>query len=292
MTWSQKLDRISAARDSLVCLGLDPDPRRMPVRDVAEFNRNIVDATADLVCAYKPQLAFYEALGIDGLRALAATIEHIRKVAPDAVIVGDAKRGDIDSTAEAYARAMFDVWGFDVVTVHAYLGRESVEPFLTRPDRGVLVVCRTSNPGARELQDLRLAGPTGPGEPQSGTPAAASEETGGMRLFEHVARLAAQWDRNGNVGLVVGATYPDELAMLRSAHPRLPILIPGIGAQGGDVEKAARAGVNREGRGVMISASRSIIYASKDSFGYPDAARAAAEKLRDEIRAALRRVRP
>jgi orotidine-5'-phosphate decarboxylase len=289
MTWAQKLDSVSAARDSLVCVGLDPDPRRMPVRDVAEFNRNIVDATADLVCAYKPQMAFYEALGIDGLTALAATVEHIRTAAPDAVIVGDAKRGDIDSTAEAYARAMFDVWGFDVVTVHAYLGRESVEPFLTRPDRGVLVVCRTSNPGARELQDLRLVGP---GKPQSRTPAAASEETGGLRLFEHVARLAAQWDRNGNVGLVVGATYPDELAMLRSAHPRLPILIPGVGAQGGDVEQAARAGVNHDGRGVMISASRSIIYASKDPSGYPDAARAAAQKLRDEIRAALRRVRP
>jgi orotidine-5'-phosphate decarboxylase len=288
MTWAQKLDSVSAARDSLVCVGLDPDPRRMPVQDVAEFNRNIVDATSDLVCAYKPQLAFYEALGIDGLRALAATVEHIRKAAPDAVIVGDAKRGDIDSTAEAYARAMFDVWGFDVVTVHAYLGRESVEPFLTRPDRGVLVVCRTSNPGARELQDLRLARP---GMAEPGRREDAAGETGAPRLFEHVARLAAQWDRGGNVGLVVGATYPEELAMLRSAHPRLPILIPGVGAQGGDVEKAARAGANRDGRGVMISASRSIIYASNDPTEYPGAARAAAEKLRDDIRAALRPVR-
>jgi orotidine-5'-phosphate decarboxylase len=248
----------------------------MPVKDVAEFNRAIVDATNDLVCAYKPQLAFYEALGIEGLRALAATVDHIRKVAADVVVVGDAKRGDIDSTAEAYARAMFDVWGFDVVTVHAYLGRESIEPFLTRPGRGVLVVCRTSNPGARELQDLRLV-------------PATSRNGGGPapRLFEHVAAQAARWNRGGNVGIVVGATYPDELAELRKAHPELVVLVPGVGAQGGDVERAARAGVNSDGRGVMISASRSVIYASSDSGKYPDAARAAATKLRDQIRAAL-----
>jgi orotidine-5'-phosphate decarboxylase len=275
-TWAAKLDEASTARESLVCVGLDPDPRRMPVKDVAEFNRAIVDATHDVVCAYKPQLAFYEALGIEGLRALAATVDHIRGVAPDVVVVGDAKRGDIDSTAEAYARAMFDVWGFDVVTVHAYLGRESIEPFLTRPGRGVLVVCRTSNPGARELQDLRLVPDAGR---NGGGPAPL--------LFEHVAAQAARWNRAGNVGIVVGATYPDELAKLRKAHPELAILIPGVGAQGGDVERAARAGVNRDGRGVMISASRSVIYASSEPRSYPDAARAAATKLRDQIRAAL-----
>ena len=171
---------------------------------------------------------------------------------------------------------MFDVWGFDVVTVHAYLGRESIEPFLTRPGRGVLVVCRTSNPGARELQDLRLV-------------PATSRNGGGPapRLFEHVAAQAARWNRGGNVGIVVGATYPDELAELRKAHPELVVLVPGVGAQGGDVERAARAGVNSDGRGVMISASRSVIYASSDSGKYPDAARAAATKLRDQIRAAL-----
>lgn len=274
-TWPQKLDAASLKTGSLVCVGLDPDPRRMPVKDVFEFNRSIVDATCDLVCAYKPQIAFYEALGFEGLASLKRTVEHIKKSAPHAVVIGDVKRGDIDSTAEAYATAMFDFWDFDAVTVHAYLGRQSVEPFLTRPERGALIVCRTSNPGAVELQDLRLA----PGD--------ASGGVAGKRLFEHVADLTDQWNTRNNAGLVIGATYPEELGELRAAHPGLPILIPGVGAQGGDVQKAARAGVDANGRGVMVSSSRGIIYAASDPKTYPDAARRATERLRDEIRAAL-----
>ena len=269
--WVEKLDAAARSRGSLVCVGLDPDPRRMPVDDVAEFNRAIIDATRDLVCAYKPQLAFYEALGLDGLRALEKTVSHIRDVAPDAVLVGDCKRGDIGSTAAAYARAMFDVWDFDTVTLHAYLGRDSVEPFLERADRGALIVCRTSNPGAVELQDLELTG-------------GGAEGT----LYEHTARLASEWNTRGNVGIVVGATYPGEMAALRARHPDMPFLVPGVGAQGGDVAAASRAGVNADGRGVMISSSRGIIYASEDAATFAGAARRAAEPLRDEINEALR----
>ncbi|MBI4220251.1 MAG: orotidine-5'-phosphate decarboxylase [Chloroflexi bacterium] len=324
-TWVEKLDRASISNRSLVCVGLDPDPRRMPLRDVFEFNRAIVDATHDLVCAYKPQLAFYEALGLDGLKALGRSVEHIRKTAPGALIIGDAKRGDIESTAEAYAKAMFEYWGFDVVTVHAYLGREAVEPFLTREGRGALIVCRTSNPGARELQDLRLLpdigdraadtirrhpesrsgrdegsvdsgrgrrveGQTGASlrsGRQPGAVAVPARQQPAARLFEHVAALAEQWNTRGNVGLVIGATYPEELASIRRAHPSMPILVPGIGAQGGDVAEATQAAVNSAGRGAIISASRSIIYASAVPGKFPEVARLATEKLRAQIEAAV-----
>jgi orotidine-5'-phosphate decarboxylase len=265
-SWVDRLDRISDAARSRVCVGLDPDPELIPVADVLEFNRGIVDATRDLVCAYKPNLAFYEALGSAGLEALLATVRHIRSVAPDVVIVGDAKRGDIGSTARAYARAMFEVWDFDAVTVNPYLGRDSIEPFLTREGRGALILCRTSNPGARDLQDLRLG---------SG---AASRP-----LYLRVAELVESWNVGGNLGMVVGATYPGELAEIRSAHPTLPLLVPGVGAQGADVAKAARAA----GRRMMISASRSVTYASSDPERYADAARAATEELRAAIHAAL-----
>ena len=266
MGWVGKLDAAARSTGSLVCVGLDPDPRRMAVRDVAEFNSAIVDATKDLVCAYKPQLAFYEALGMDGLRALEKTISHIKDVAPDTLLIGDCKRGDIGSTAAAYARAMFDVWDFDTVTLHPYLGGESIEPFTERADRGAIIVCRTSNPGAAELQDLRLTG-----DGVEGT------------LYEHTARLASQWNSRGNVGIVVGATYPGEMAELREQHPDMPFLIPGVGAQGGDVEAATRAGINAEGRGVIISSSRGIIYASEEVGTFAGAARQAAESLRDQI---------
>ena len=264
--WVEKLDAVARLSGSLVCVGLDPDPRRMAVNDVAEFNRAIIDATKDLVCAYKPQLAFYEALGMDGLRALEKTISHIKDVAPDILLIGDCKRGDIGSTAAAYARAMFDVWDFDTVTLHPYLGSESIEPFTERADRGAIIVCRTSNPGAAELQDLKLTD-------------RGVERT----LYEHTARLASQWNTRGNVGIVVGATYPGEMAELRGQHPDMPFLIPGVGAQGGDVEAATRAGVNAEGRGVMISSSRGIIYASEEEGTFAGAAREAAESLRDQI---------
>ena len=270
--WVTRLDDRSVAVESLACVGLDPDPSLMPVGGVFEFNRAIIDATHDLVCAYKPQLAFYEALGIEGLEALRETVGHIRRVAPDVIIVGDAKRGDIGSTATAYARAMFEFWDFDVVTVHPYLGGDSVAPFLEYEGRGALVVCRTSNPGARELQDIRLDMGSG---------------AQGKTVYERVADAVEEWNVPGTLGLVVGATYPEEMTVLRRDHPSLPFLIPGIGEQGGDVHGATRAGANADGRGILVSSSRGVLYASSDPDGYADAARNEVEKLRSEINAAL-----
>ena len=188
---------------------MDPDPARMPVRDVFEFNRAIIDATQDLVCAYKPNVGFYEGLGEEGQRALRRTLDHIPGRIP---VIGDCKRGDVQPTAASYARAVFDGWGFDAVTVNPYGGRDTVQPFTDYSDRGVFVWCRSSNPGARELQDLIAADPvSGDAHP----------------LYEWVAMRAAAWNASGNVGLVVGATYPEELRRVRELCPDMPILVPG-----------------------------------------------------------------
>ena len=271
-SFASKLDDVAAKKKTLVCVGLDPDPRRIPIDDVGEFNKRIIDATHPLVAAYKPQLAYYEALGMPGMHALEQTIEHIRDVAPEVLIVGDGKRGDMGPTAAAYASAMFDVWEFDVVTVNAYQGSDTVEPFLQYPGRGVFIVCRTSNPSSRDFQDLRIA------------------EEGSPRLYEKIADAAERWDIGGNIGLVVGATFPKELRLLRAAHQTLPILVPGVGAQGGDVAEAARAGVDGNGRGMLINSSRGITYASSDPVDYPRYARVACDSLRRQINLALESV--
>ena len=264
-----RLDQSCSSNSSLLCVGLDVDPERMPVKDPLEFNRAIVDATADLVCAYKPNMAFYEALGMDGLRALEGTIDHIRKAAPNAVILGDAKRGDIGSTAPAYAKAMFQIWGFDAVTVNAWGGHDGLEPFLEDPSRGVFIWCRGSNPGSADLQDLAVSTPDGP-----------------MPLYHHLARSAARWNRKGNIGLVMGATNPDQLADVRSLCPDMPLLVPGVGAQGGDLADAVLSGTDRNGRRALINSSRGIIYARPEPGGSQDfaaAARQAADRLRGQI---------
>lgn len=271
-SFAARLDEVAARKGSMVCVGLDPDPRRMPINDVAEFNRRIVDATHPLVAAYKPQMAYYEALGIPGLQALEATISHIRDVAPDVLIVGDAKRGDMGSTASAYATAMFDVWDFDVVTVNAYQGSDTVEPFLQYPGRGVFIVCRTSNPSSRDFQDLRIV------------------SEGNPHLYEKVAEAAERWDTGGNVGLVIGATYPMELRLLRAKHQSMPILIPGVGAQGGDVAEAARAGADGNGRGMLINSSRGITYVSEHPRDFARYSKVACDSLRREINLALESV--
>ncbi len=268
-SFAVRLDTVSERKNSMVCVGLDPDPRRIPISDVAEFNRRIVDATHEFAAAFKPQMAFYEALGIPGLHALEATIKHIRDVAPDVLIVGDGKRGDMGSTATAYATAMFDVWDFDVVTVNAYQGSDTVEPFLQHPGRGVFIVCRTSNPSSRDFQDLRI------------------DEERKPQLFEKVADAAERWDKGGNVGIVVGATFPDELRHLRSNHLTMPILVPGVGAQGGDVAKAVQAGADGNGRGMLINSSRGILYASEDSKEFARYAQIACRSLQREINEAL-----
>lgn len=273
------LDRIARAcesRRSLLCVGLDPDPGLMPVADALEFNRAIVDATAGVVCAYKPNLAFYEAMGAAGLAALERTVAYIRETAGDVLIIGDAKRGDIGPSAAAYAKAMFGVWGFDAVTVNAWGGADSVAPFLEDASRGVFVWCRGSNPGAGDFQDLA----TGQGS-ESGDGGAS------MRLYERVALACARWNSRGNVGLVAGATAPEPLAAVRRLCPDLPLLVPGVGAQGGDLAAAVRAGTDSDGRRAMINASRGVIYASGDAAGYAAAAGAAARRLRDAINATL-----
>ena len=267
-TFAQRLQAAVNARRSLLCVGLDPDLSLMPVRDLVAFNAAIVDAVQDVAAAFKPNLAFYEALGSEGIAALERTVAVIRERAPGAVIIADAKRGDNASSNVQYARALFETWGFDAATVHGYLGGEALEPFLSYGDKGVFVLCRTSNPGAREIQDVELS-------------------LGG-RLFEEMASRASEWNTRGNVGLVVGATYPDDLATVRGLCPDLPVLLPGVGAQGGDLEASVRAGVDRNGRGLLVSVSRGIIYASRDPAAFADDARRAALDYRRRIDDVLR----
>lgn len=255
-------------------VGLDPDPQRIPAslspdgataERVVEFNRRIVERTADLVCAYKPNAAFYEALGADGFRALDQTIAAIRESAPGAAVILDAKRADIGSTNAGYVAAIFDQLGADAVTVHPYLGGEALAPFLAREEKLVFVLARTSNPGAGELQDLLADG---------------------LPLYRQVARAVARdWNAGGNCGLVVGATYPEELRAVREDVPAaMPILVPGAGAQGGDVAAVVAANRDAGSDAFLIAASRSIIYAS-DGGDFAEAARTAAESLDAEIRA-------
>ena len=263
MNFIEKLTNATERNKSLLCIGLDPDPELMPGKiGVLEFNKAIIDATADLVCAYKLNLAFYEALGDEGLDALKRTVKHI----PDDIpVIGDAKRGDIGNTAKAYARAIFSNLGFDATTVNPYLGFDSIDPFIQYRDKGVFILCRTSNAGALDFQSLRIG-----------------EEGNYRHLFEIVAFKAAQWNKHGNIGLVVGATYPEELRLIRQNHPDMPLLIPGIGAQGGDLASAVRYGVDTQGQKAIINSSRQIIYASRGK-DFAQAARRAASELREQI---------
>ena len=254
--------RLAAARvrsGSCVCVGLDPDPAELPIADVFDFNRAIIDATHDLVAAYKPQFAFYEAAGRRGYDALERTLRHIRDVAPDVFIIGDAKRGDIGNSARFYAKAMFEYWNLDACTVNGYLGADTVAPFLDYPGRGVFVLCKTSNPGADAIQGY------------------AGRD--GVTMYRRVAAEMTALSDAGDVGLVVGATYPADLSELRAAHPETPFLIPGVGAQGGDAATTARLG----GDNILINSSRGIIYASNSPDDFDDAARRAVLALRDEI---------
>jgi len=259
MKFIDKLLSAGRRNKSLLCIGLDPDVTLMPKVDLLEFNKAIVDATADLACAYKPNLAFYEALGIDGLKVLQKTIEHI----PDHIpVIGDGKRGDIGNTAKAYAKALFETFGFDAATVSPYLGYDSVEPFLGYGDKGIFILCRTSNTGAADFQSL--------------------VDAQGRPLYEAVARKAKNWDTRGNIGLVVGATYPDELKAIRQLCPEMPLIIPGIGAQGGDLASAVKNGIDARGEKAIIAVSRQILYASKGK-DFAQAARHNAQGLRDDI---------
>lgn len=269
------IDKLTAAwrrNDSLLCVGLDPDVARFPahLRDapdgIVEFCKAIIDATADLACAFKPQIAYFAALGAEG--QLEAICRYLGERYPHIPLILDAKRGDIGATAHQYAREAFDRYGADAVTVNPYMGFDSVEPYMEWKERGVIVLCRTSNAGGSDLQFL---------------------DVGGQPLYQHVARLVAEkWNKNGQCALVVGATFPDELAQVRSIVGDMPLLVPGIGAQGGDIEATVRSGRTAAGMGMMINSSRAILYAQPQ--GGEDFA-AAARRVALETRDAINRYR-
>lgn len=253
--------------DTLVCVGLDPEPAKFPARfagqpnAIFEFCRDIVDATADYACAFKPQIAHFAAAEAE--EALRMLILHIRLRHPRVPVILDSKRGDIGSTAQHYAREAFERYAADAVTVNPYMGRDSAQPFLDHADRGLVILCRTSNPGAGDLQDLLVDG---------------------RPLYQHVAaKVAREWNEHGNCALVVGATWPEQLREVRAiVGDEVPFLVPGVGAQGGDVRAVVSNARNRDGDGLVISSSRAILYASS-SEDYAEAAANAARALRDEI---------
>jgi orotidine-5'-phosphate decarboxylase len=268
-----KLNEAVERNNSLVCVGLDPDPALMPLvngrgvneitaDDIVEFNRKIIEATADLVCCFKPNVAFFEAFGSEGSEILRRTLAAIP---PDVPVIADAKRGDIGNSSAAYARAIFDELSCDAMTVNAYGGKDAIEPFLEYTDKGVIVWCRSSNPSAIDFQDLEVD--------------YLGEQ---MPLWQAVARKSREWNRNGNVGIVMGATYPEQLKEARELCPEMPILVPGIGNQEGNLRDAVLAGVNKNRDGIIVNASRSVLYASRDK-DYATAARSAAAQLRENV---------
>lgn len=274
MNFAEKLLAASRQQESLLCVGLDPEPGRLPaslrhepvMSAIVRFCQDIIVATAPYACAFKPNLAFFEVLGLAGLQAFQDVVQAVPAHIP---VIADAKRGDIGNTARAYAKTFFETYGCDAVTVNPYMGHDSVAPFLEYRDKGTLLLCRTSNPGARDIQDLRV-----------------QDESGMLRpLYEVVAQRVQSWNTAGNCGLVVGATYPEELRQIRKLCPQMPILIPGIGAQGGDLEAAVQAGVDAQGELAIISSSRAILYASEGE-GFAQAAVAEARRTRDQINAA------
>ena len=267
-SFAEQVRSAAVRADSLVCIGLDPDlnliPQSLshlpPGERIAAFNRSIIDATSDIACCYKPNLAFYAAHGIAGLEALLATRDAVPNGIP---VLLDCKVGDIGSTAAAYATAFFDEWGFDGITVNPYLGEDSLAPFLSYEGKGVIIVCKTSNPGGGDFQDLKIDDRT---------------------LYETVAMRAVEWQERypASIGLVVGATWPDQLAGVRAIAPDLPILLPGVGAQAGDLDAAVRAGLDARKESLLVSSSRGITYASSGP-DFAEAARAAALAMRDDV---------
>ncbi|HEU4774112.1 MAG TPA: orotidine-5'-phosphate decarboxylase [Lysobacter sp.] len=274
MTFMQALKQRWSDADSLVCVGLDPEPAKFPAQfaddpdAVFHFCRDIVDATAVHACAFKPQIAHFAALGAED--ALARLIAHIHATHPGIPVILDAKRGDIGSTAQHYASEAFDRYRADAVTANPYLGRDSMQPFLDRADRGVVILCRTSNPGASDLQDLLVTGD-------------GIERPLERPLYQHVAETVARdWNDHGNCALVVGATWPEQLREVRAIVGDLPFLVPGVGAQGGDVEAVVKNAKTDDGTGLMVSSSRAVLYASRGG-DFAEAAATVASQLREQI---------
>lgn len=268
MTFQQKLDNLVKKNNSLLCVGLDPDIKKIPQvvkqKDfpLFEFNKAIIEATKDLVCAYKPNSAFYEAEGDRGVRQLKMTCDYIKEKYPQIPIILDAKRGDIGNSNFAYAKYAFDYLGTDAITLHPYLGSEAIKLFLSKAEKGCIILCRTSNPGAKELQDVIVNG-----EP----------------LYKFLAKkITKEWNKNNNCMMVIGATYPEELAEVRKIAPDMIFLIPGIGTQGGSIEKTVKAGLNSQKGGIIINSSRSIIFASPET-DYSEKSREETIKLRNQI---------
>lgn len=271
MNFLEKLLTASRQQNSLLCVGLDPEPGRFPAqlrgmpaaKAVAHFCQAIIEATTAYVCAYKPNMAFFEVLGLEGMYVFQ---EVIRAIPAHISIIVDAKRGDLENTARNYAATVFDVYGCDAVTVSPYLGYDSIAPFLEYHEKGVILLCRTSNPGARDFQDLLVHGEEGQVRP----------------LYEVVAQRVQSWNKAGNCGLVMGATNPQELHTIRSLCPDMPILIPGVGVQGGDLEASVAAGVDACGERAIIAVSRTVLYAG-DGADYAAVAANEARLLRDRI---------
>ena len=274
MTFLDMLHGATARNDSLLCVGLDPQPQRFPeglrgdAHRIYDFCAAIVDATCDLACAFKPQIAYFAAHGAEG--QLERLMQHMRANAPHVPVILDAKRGDIGSTAQQYAREAFERYGADAVTLSPFMGFDSIEPYLEYHGKGAFLLCRTSNPGGDDIQAQRLA-----------------SVQGQPLLYEHIAAQAqGPWNKNGLLGLVVGATYPEEIARVRQLAPTLPLLIPGVGAQGGDAVATVRAGLTQEGT-IAVNSSRAVLYASGDG-DWKDAARNAAWATREALNAARR----
>jgi orotidine-5'-phosphate decarboxylase len=272
MNFLQKIESVSKQNNSLVCVGLDSQVEKIPAHirngnsPQFTFNKSIIDATHDLVCAYKPNSAFYEAFGSNGIAELKMTCDYLHNTYPEIPIILDAKRADIGSTNEGYAAFAFDYLGADAITLHPYLGRAALQPFLDREDKGCIMLCRTSNPGAGEFQDLSVQ--------------IANQST---KLYLHIAKkVSEEWNTNGNCLLVVGATYPDELSEVRAVAKDMTFLVPGIGAQGGDIKKTLVAGLNSQHAGLIINSSRGIIFAS-DGKDFASRARQETEKLKSQI---------
>lgn len=270
-SFRDQIEAAWASQGSMLCLGLDPDPQRFPAsigkgpKATLNFCKEIADSCADLVCAFKPQFAYFASQRAED--QLEDLIAYLKTSYPQIPVILDAKRGDIGSTAEHYALEAFERYGADAVTVNPYMGKDSIEPYLQHPGKGVIILCRTSNPGGSDIQNLPI--------------------NSNQAVFEHVARLAKEWDRAGQIALVVGATFPQEIAQVRAIVGDMPLLIPGIGAQGGDIEATVTAGqiANRPGTGMMINSSRAILYASARE-DFADAARNVAMATRDAIRSA------
>jgi orotidine-5'-phosphate decarboxylase len=272
-TFNQQLQSAWASQGSMLCVGFDPDPKRLPPslqgkpEGIFEFCREIADATADLICAFKPQFAYFASQRAEV--QLEKLIQHLKDKYPHIPVILDSKRGDIGSTADHYAMEVFDRYGADAVTVSPYMGFDTIEPYLKHVGKGVIVLCRTSNPGGSDLQFLNVS-------------------PDGQPLYLHVAKLAAQkWNSSGQISLVVGATFPEEIAKVRAIIGDMPLLIPGIGAQGGDIDATVKAGAipNKPGTGMIINSSRAILYASSGS-DFAEAARTVALNTRDALRAA------